>query len=733
MPTDSTKDQDAVVEKLFEVTKGKLELVVPLLRFLSDVVDTKQFIQSYLVPSFRFSDWHLADKKKRESFGALFLEFWRRVASGLDWNEAGGPHVLAESTRLVPLTSTLANHALDSLSHNLDVFLRLGDSSDAPSSGSKLDTVASVIWMSTEVMNHVKIPDAASCAAALRQLSTRTFQQLSSAHPHSHPRFFFRLQFVLSELLQAETLMDFTAEPNEDSDGSLVTLFGAVVDTVLSHCRSIFVLRAFRLLLQSVTSKSNPDRSRTVLATISKDSSLATRVAQLQERLRDNLATKSHLLRSVTISIFTLLNSISFYEHIPLSFTQDLLEEMQEVEDAPLNALESRSITVKIHRLKEILLQHSLSGSQKEQKNKHKRAGADTETSKAKSEADRVAIGDRELVLRFLFGLFHKNLVLLWPMTKEVLFFLAAQDYRRYWAILWPLFQTAIQRGPDVDESRKLREEDFAVEFDDGIEASEYASSDLTPLGEGASGDFGRALKLDVGSTEESGYARQLWECVCQMHKLTQYSAAEFRPLIDIFMTFIREKYPHLRSVDKQTTGDAEVSHFMDKTSKTLLGEFLKFFSQFKLPSTPSALSQKLGYNGTALTVRGATGTITAPAHLYQEDSLFETFALLLTHGNESIQRLSLDCVMLWKLDFLIPYREHLQRLCSPKEIRDAITAWRISKQAGEIQPQHRAKVAEYIISMRPLELTVTWPDPPFSRSYFSEACGQGQTGLHSW
>jgi hypothetical protein len=680
-----------------------MELLVPFFRFVADLVEISKFGPSFIAPSFRLTDWHLSDKKKKAQFGVVCIEFWRRVTSGMDWTGATGPLVKATSARLIPLTPALTDNALETLKHHLSEFLGLAEAQD---NTDRLDELVSFIWMSSEVINHIEISKFEEALGVIQDSSAKVFRQLKVTQARTNPRFFFRLQFLLSELLQAETLLLHTAPEGIIEEkalaASLVSLFGRMVDAVATNTQSVFLLRAFRLLLQALTAPSSKKSTITsvVLSSLAADSALSTRVGALQEKLQDNLMHKSQPLRAVSVGIFSLLNCISFFENIPTKFTQELFEEMQEIEDAQLNPLEARSITVRIHRLKEILLQQSPQAQQKEQKQKQKRSVGENQSSEQRNEAERVAVGDRELVLRFLFGIFRKKLVLLWPMTKEVLFFLAAQDYRRYWKILWPLFQTAVQRGPDHVAQEALKESDHSIEFESAEDSSDYTVEALSPMAQGSSGDFAKAVKVDEGNTEDLAFSKQLWECVTQLHKLTQHSAAEFRPIIDMFVSFIQEKYPHMQATQPRTANEVEVSHFMDRNSKTLLTEFLKFFSNFRLPSSPSALAQKLGYSGTALSTRGAKGPVTAPPHLHMEDNLFEIFVLLLTHGNETIQRLALDCIMLWKLEFLLPYRENLQRLCSSKDIREVVTAWRISTQAGEIQPQHRQKVTEYITNL---------------------------------
>ena len=62
----------------------------------------------------------------------------------------------------------------------------------------------------------------------------------------------------------------------------------------------------------------------------------------------------------------------------------------------------------------------------------------------------------------------------------------------------------------------------------------------------------------------------------------------------------------------------------------------------------------------------------------------------LLDDNDAEIQSKVLDCLLIWKDDFLIPYEHHLKNLISPKTLREELTRWSLSKEKNQIDDRHR-------------------------------------------
>lgn len=75
----------------------------------------------------------------------------------------------------------------------------------------------------------------------------------------------------------------------------------------------------------------------------------------------------------------------------------------------------------------------------------------------------------------------------------------------------------------------------------------------------------------------------------------------------------------------------------------------------------------------------------------YKSDFLKEVLEQRLLDDNDAeIQSKVLDCLLMWKDDFLIPYEQHLKNLISPKTLREELTRWSLSKENNHIDERRR-------------------------------------------
>lgn len=72
----------------------------------------------------------------------------------------------------------------------------------------------------------------------------------------------------------------------------------------------------------------------------------------------------------------------------------------------------------------------------------------------------------------------------------------------------------------------------------------------------------------------------------------------------------------------------------------------------------------------------------------------------LLDENDAEIQMKVLDCLLIWKDDFLLPYDQHLKKLISFKYLREELTTWSLSKESNLIEDQHRAYLVPIVIRL---------------------------------
>jgi U3 small nucleolar RNA-associated protein 20 len=80
--------------------------------------------------------------------------------------------------------------------------------------------------------------------------------------------------------------------------------------------------------------------------------------------------------------------------------------------------------------------------------------------------------------------------------------------------------------------------------------------------------------------------------------------------------------------------------------------------------------------------------------------NLWDVSVRLLDDNDAEIQMKVLDCLLIWKDDFLLPYDQHLKNLISSKYLREELTTWSLSKESNQIEEEHRAYLVPIVIRL---------------------------------
>ncbi|RDY00034.1 Small subunit processome component 20-like protein, partial [Mucuna pruriens] len=72
----------------------------------------------------------------------------------------------------------------------------------------------------------------------------------------------------------------------------------------------------------------------------------------------------------------------------------------------------------------------------------------------------------------------------------------------------------------------------------------------------------------------------------------------------------------------------------------------------------------------------------------------------LLEENDPEIQMRVLDCLLIWKDDYILPYAEHLRNLISSKNLREELTTWSLSRESEIIEECHRAYIVPLVIHL---------------------------------
>lgn len=80
--------------------------------------------------------------------------------------------------------------------------------------------------------------------------------------------------------------------------------------------------------------------------------------------------------------------------------------------------------------------------------------------------------------------------------------------------------------------------------------------------------------------------------------------------------------------------------------------------------------------------------------------TLFCVFGRLMEENDPKIQVKVLDCLLTWKEGHLVPYDQHLRNLISSKNLREELTTWNLSREAGTIEECHRIHLVPLVIRL---------------------------------
>lgn len=77
---------------------------------------------------------------------------------------------------------------------------------------------------------------------------------------------------------------------------------------------------------------------------------------------------------------------------------------------------------------------------------------------------------------------------------------------------------------------------------------------------------------------------------------------------------------------------------------------------------------------------------------------VFGVLYRLLEEDDPEIQMKVLDCLLIWKDDYVLPYTEHLRNLISYKNLREELTTWSLYRESDMIEECHRAYLVPLVI-----------------------------------
>lgn len=250
------------------------------------------------------------------------------------------------------------------------------------------------------------------------------------------------------------------------------------------------------------------------------------------------------------------------------------------------------------------------------------------------------------LVLNGVLGIFHNRFSYLWNPASECLAVLISKHVGFVWNKLVRYFQhcqSIFQISQDELDKPSFKLPDKSADLVECFNLFVSPASDSTP--------HGTVLSLLLQS----------------LQKIPSVVEAQSRQVIPLFLDFLAYNIDNLVSVRSFNSSICK-----GKEWKSVLKEWLNLLKLMRNPKT-----------------------------FYKSQFLKDVLQnRLLDENDAEIQMKVLDCLLVWKDDFLIPYHQHLRNLINSKSLREELTTWSLSRESHLIEDDHRSNLLPLVIRL---------------------------------
>uniref|UniRef100_A0A803XPU0 UTP20 small subunit processome component n=1 Tax=Meleagris gallopavo TaxID=9103 RepID=A0A803XPU0_MELGA len=296
----------------------------------------------------------------------------------------------------------------------------------------------------------------------------------------------------------------------------------------------------------------------------------------------------------------------------------------------------------------------------------------------------------QEVPLRYLLGMFYINFSPLWdPVIELVTSHAKEMENKQFWKVFYE----------HLERAAAYAEMELQNELDEQEENINETESEKIPEG-GVGTVFLEQLGTRTDCSERldhTNFRFLLWKALEKFPDRVEPRSRELSPLL---LRFIRNEYypadslvAPTQDLRKKTTGTVTAKEVSgEEVSDVNMEEEDEEEKEEGEPITVGLPKKK--------TRRAAAKQLIAhlqvfskfsnPRALYLEQKLNALYTQLLSHQDQSVQRIALDCIMTYKHPHLLPYRENLQRLLEDKSFKEEIVHFSISEENTIVKMEHR-------------------------------------------
>ncbi|XP_063164718.1 small subunit processome component 20 homolog [Candoia aspera] len=304
----------------------------------------------------------------------------------------------------------------------------------------------------------------------------------------------------------------------------------------------------------------------------------------------------------------------------------------------------------------------------------------------------------QEVPLRYLLGMLYINFSPLWvPVIELIRSHANEMENKLFWKVYYEHLEKAMSYA-EKELYKELEEEPNAVKDAGSEEIHQHHVRAL----------YLEQLKCQTCCNEKMDHTNfrfLLWKAMSTFACRVEPRSRELSPLLLRFIN--NEYYP----------ADSQIAPVQDLRKKSSCSEDIKEGLPEKMglhDTTEDEMNdlerEKQTFEGQVTeempkrkTRRAATKQLIThlqvftqfsnPRALYLEPKLNEIYIQLLTHQDQNVQKVALDCIMTYKHPHLLPYKENLYRLLEDKSFKEEIVHFGISEENSIVKPQHRPEL----------------------------------------
>lgn len=312
--------------------------------------------------------------------------------------------------------------------------------------------------------------------------------------------------------------------------------------------------------------------------------------------------------------------------------------------------------------------------------------------------------------LYFILGSLYVNFQLLWePLQLLVTSYASGMTP----ADFWPVFHGHLTLATEQRDFTPLHNVAHEVDYDSTLV-----------------NDLHSSLNSVDDKPDHAHYRLLLWQAT---HSFPEVCEKKNRDIASYFLTFMEEEYyrsnaevasvwdikkhnnedipmdencehteaKEEESGDDDERGENEEDHDDENEDSTDATKQRKKKKSDLDPETNSDEKPSVRLlTRTLLAHLGLLSKMRAPLVMYREPELNRVYHDLLSHKNPDIQKAALECVLTYKHKYLVPYSQHLFSLIDNKSFKNEVTKFRIDKDSGIIQEEHRPQLIPIVMKL---------------------------------